>query len=337
MSAEVLRGARGEAGQSTVEWIGLLVVVTVLILGVTAGVRSWLPGVRLAESVALRILCAAGMTSKCTESGDLVAAYGPDLAAAVERNAPEIVYEEGMGALPVDFRTCRNQRCGSGPRSGPVWQSNTGQSAVAFVHVVDCRTRLARTDSATDGYDCAGDRAGNLYVQYWTYYAKSSFWGNVVHDDDWEGMQVRVTADGTDSRATSHHGYNYTGGPLSWASDLGAIHRSAWGSSTGRLYVSGGSHAGHVYEHRRFSIRRAGHAGAAAAVDAAAAIQHKRARARIPRRLTVKPARPRWTPASRLVLIPIETLGPRARTARFDGITPPWEKDVYSDPESQDT
>ena len=63
MGAGVPRRARGEAGQSTVEWIGLLLVIAAFILGVTAGVRSWLPGVRLAESVALRILCAAGMTS----------------------------------------------------------------------------------------------------------------------------------------------------------------------------------------------------------------------------------------------------------------------------------
>ena len=337
MASRVSRRVIGEDGQSTVEWIGLLMVVTALILGVTAGVRSWLPGVRLAESVALRLLCAAGMTSECTESGDLVAAYGPELAAEVERNAPEIVYEDGMGALPVDFRTCRNQRCGSGPESGPVWRSNTGEPVVAFVHVVDCRTQLARTESAGHGYDCAGDRSGHLYVQYWTYYAKSSFWGDVVHHDDWEGVQVRVAADGTDSRATSHHGYNYTGGPLSWASDLGAVHRSAWGSSTGRLYVSGGSHAGHVYEHRRISIRRAGRAGAAAAVDAAAMIQHRRPRAKLPRHLTVPPRKSRWTPASRLLLIPIETLDSRARTTRFDGITPPWEKAVYGDPESQDT
>jgi hypothetical protein len=337
MGAKVTVGLRREGGQSTVEWLGLLMLITAFLLGVTAGVRSWLPGVKLAETVAMRLLCAAGMSSTCAQSGDLVAAYGPDLAAAVERNAPEIVYEDGMGALPVDFRACRNQRCGSGPESWPVWQSNTGQPAVAFVHVVDCRTGLARTESASHGYDCGGERAGNLYVQYWTYYAKSSFWGDVVHHDDWEGMQVRITADGIESRATSHHGYNYGGSPLSWASDLGAIHRSAWGSSTGRLYVSGGSHAGHVYENRRISIRRAGRAGAAVAVDAAAAIQRKRPRARIPHHLTLPPAKTRWTPATRLVLIPIETLDSRARGARFDGITPPWDKDVYSDPESQDT
>jgi len=326
-----------ETGQSTVEWIGLLVIVTALILTFTAGVRSWLPGVRLAESVALRILCAAGMSSTCGESGDLVAAYGPELAAEVEENAPEIVYEKGMAALPVDFRKCRNQRCGSGPESGPVWRSDTGEPAVAFVHVVDCRTELARTQSAGRGYDCGGERTGHLYVQYWTYYSDSSWWGGVDHHgDDWEGMQVRIAPDETDSRATSHYSYNYGAGILSWPSDAGITHRSAWGSATGRLYVSGGTHAGHVYEHRRFSLRRLAKAGGDLGINAYALASNRRPPAKLPRHLTVTPPKSRWTPSLRLVLIPIETLDADARATRF-AITPPWEKDVYSDPESQGT
>jgi hypothetical protein len=343
------RDIAGDAGQSTVEWIGLILVVTALVLGVTAGVRSWLPGVRLAESIAMRMLCAAGMSSTCAESGDLVAAYGPEIAGEVEANAPEIVYEDGMGALPVDFRSCRHQRCGSGPESGPIWRSDTGEPTAAFVHVVDCRTALARTESTTNGYDCGGERAGNLYVQYWTYYDNSSsvpliqpvvdgppLDQHAYHADDWEGYQVRIGRDGVDARATSHHGYNYTASPMSWPSDLGVVHRSGWGRSTGKLYVSGGSHAGHAYERRRLSIRRAGRAGAAIAVDAAATIQRERGRVRVPRRLTVPPEKTRWTPASRLTLIPIETLDSGALATHF-AITPPWEKDVYSDPESEDT
>jgi hypothetical protein len=337
VSARGLEGIRREGGQSTVEWIGLLIVITALILGVTAGVRSWLPGVTLAESIAMRVLCAAGLSSTCAESGDLVAAYGPELAAEVEENAPEIVYEGGMRALPVDFRSCRSARCGGGPEAGPVWRSNTGEPAAAFVHLVDCRTELARMESAGHGYDCSGERAGNLYVQYWTYYSDSSWWGGADHhDDDWEGMQVRVSPDGTDSRATSHYGYNYGAGVTSWPSDAGITHRSAWGDATGRLYVSGGTHAGHVYEHRLLSIKRAGHAGAAVAVDTAAVIQHERPRAKLPRHLTVPPAKPRWTPPSHLVLIPIETLGSDALATRF-AITPPWEKPVYGDPEDRGT
>jgi hypothetical protein len=85
----------------------------------------------------------------------------------------------------------------------------------------------------------------------------------------------------------------------SWLSDAGLIHRSAWGPSTGRLYVSGGSHAGHVHEDK-------------------------------------PPARSRWTPADRLTLIPIETLDPAARRTRF-AVVPPWRKPVYHDPEDQGT
>ena len=337
MSAKGSGCVAREGGQSTVEWIGLLLVITALILGVTAGVRTWLPGVRLAESIALRILCAAGMSSTCAESGDLVVAYGPELAAEVEENAPEIVYEDGMGALPVDFRTCRNQRCGSGPESGPVWQSDTGEPAAAFVHVVDCRTNLARAETAEHGYDCSGERAGNLYVQFWTYYSDSSWWGGVEHhDDDWEGMQVRVTSDGTDSRATSHYSYNYGASFLSWPSDAGITHRSAWGDATGRLYVSGGTHAGHVYESRRFSIRRVARAGGDLGVDTYALASNRRPPAKLPRHLTVPPPKTRWTPASHLILIPIETLDSEALATRF-AITPPWEKPVYSDPENQGT
>jgi hypothetical protein len=31
------------------------------------------------------------------------------------------------------------------------------------------------------------------------------------HPDDWESYQVRIKPDGSDSRAGSHHGYNYEG------------------------------------------------------------------------------------------------------------------------------
>ncbi len=337
-----LQRARRQTGQTTVEWIGLCLVVAALLVGLLAAVGSGLPGGILARSIALRMLCAAGLSSTCAESGDLVAAYGAEVAAAVEQNAPEVVYETGMTALPVDFRSCRGGACGNGPASGPVWRSDTGEPAAAFVHVVDCRTDVSRTESMVRGYDCEGDRAGNLYVQYWLYYEDSTWLGGVVpggvdrHEDDWEGAQVRVTPDGVESRATSHHGYNYDGGVTSWPSDTGMVSRAAWDRSTGKLFVSGGSHAGHVHEHRRLSIRRFGNAGAAAGVDAYALARDERPPAKLPRRLTVPPKRSRWTPASRLELIPIETLGARTLRTRF-AIAPPWEKPVYRDPEDEGT
>ena len=53
--------------------------------------------------------------------------------------APGIAYEEGMRALPVDFRACRGAGAGRG-RSGRRVGIRTGDPATAFVHVVDCRT-----------------------------------------------------------------------------------------------------------------------------------------------------------------------------------------------------
>ncbi len=315
MRARCSNRLAGQDGQSTVEWIGLLLVVAALLAGVLAAVGSGLPGGLFARAIATRLLCAAGMDAVCGEDGDLVAAYGLELAGQVERNAPRILYETGMSALPVDFRSCRQDGCAAGAEAGPIWDSDAGEPVAGFVHAVDCRTELARAESTAHGYDCTGERSGNLYLQYWFYYAHSSSLSSVrpvlkdlpvddpLHDDDWEGMQVRVTPDGTESRATSHHGYNYDADPMSWPSDLGLTHRSAWGRSTGDLFVSGGSHAGHVHEDRR---------------------------------PTVPPPQSHWTPASRLTLIPIETLGNRALATRF-AITPPWEKPVYRDPEDQGT
>jgi hypothetical protein len=167
MSVRRTQRLAAQGGQSTVEWVGLLLVVAALLAGVLAAVGAGLPGGLFAPAIAERLLCAAGIDSVCGGTGDLIAAYGPELAGEVERNAPRIVYEEGMTALPVDFRSCRGKACGNGPDSGPVWRSDTGEPAAAFVHVVDCRTSLARAESTAKGYDCRGGRAGNLYIQFW--------------------------------------------------------------------------------------------------------------------------------------------------------------------------
>ena len=292
------RGQAGEGGQATIEWTGLLLLVSLLLVGVLAAAAR-VSATGLPRAIAAELVCTVRLFDECSAHTPLVAAYGRELAAQVGAEAPEIVYEKGMTALPVDFRACRRGGCGNGPGSGAVWASDTGQPATAFVHVVDCGGSEAR------GLDCSGDRRGNIYIQYWLYYEDSTSLralpGSVgSHEDDWEGYQVRVGPGGTDARASSHHGYNYDGGPGSWLSDAGLVHRSAWGPSTGRLYVSGGSHAGHVHEDH-------------------------------------PPASPsRWTPRDRLTLVPLEALdGPTRRTGF--AVTPPWRKPVYHDPEDQGT
>lgn len=281
------------------EWVGLVTLVAGLFLALLAfGVA--VPGAGVARALASSIVCAIRAADDCGPGDELAAAYGADLAAVIRQNAPTLVYEPNSSALPVDFRSCRGALCGNGPRSGAVTKSNTGEPAAAFVHVIDCRPGAKRVAWT----DCSGERAGNVYVQFWLYYEDSVSLRDVpghpgFHQDDWESFQVRITPDGTQDRASSHHGYNYDGGPGNWLSDAGFVHRSAWGAATGFEYVSGGSHAGHVHED--------------------------------------DPGAPsRWTPASALELIPIETLDRAARHTRF-AIAPPWRKGVYLNPEDEGT
>ena len=295
-----------ERGQGTVEWIALLALVAALIafLATLAGLA--LPGFALAQAIASRLVCAVELNGGCGAGGSaLVSAYGEELARTISAHAPELVYEPGMRAVPVDYRSCREDPCSLGPESGEVRRSFEGEPVTLFTHAVYCRGS-AEPPPGGD-YDCSGARAGSLYLQYWAYYPGSNtkvYGEDGFHHDDWESEQVRLGAESGEARASSHHGYNYDGGPMSWPSDTGLVSRSAWDRSTGKLFVSDGSHAGHVHESRHLSIRRVGHAGADLGVDAYSLASGRRPRAKLPHRLTVPPARTRWTPASRLKASP---------------------------------
>jgi hypothetical protein len=297
---------RSDAGQSTVEWIGLVLLVSMAVLALAAFAGARLPVLVLARALADRLICAAslgGESCGAIPEPELVAAYGPDLAQTVRDLAPTIAYEDGMRAVPIDFRTCRRDPCSLGAEVGEVLASSSGEPASLFVHVIDCRAS-AVAESEGEGYNCSGERAGNLYLQFWAYYPGSQSLkavpGNAgFHEDDWESWQVRVGPDGAHARASSHHGYNYEGGARNWLSDAGITHRTAWGPSTGAYYVSGGSHAGHAKDSGDPPIR--------------------------------------WTPGRGLRLIPIEKVADgRFGSTRFV-VTPPWLKRVYRDPEYEGT
>lgn len=308
-------GRRGEHGQAAVEWIGLLALVALLLLGVLALAGARLPGADLAGAIAARIACALSFADACEREPELVAQYGAEVAQLAADHAPELVYEEGEHELPVDFRHCREVECALGPESGPIARTDSGLPVVAFVHVMDCRIE-ARAASKEAGYDCSGERKGSLYVQYWFYYPDSSTLEELpgdagYHQDDWESYGVRIGPDGTHARASSHHGYNYAKGPANWPSDagigvltdateaVGLRDKGGWGPETSRIYVSEGSHAGNVSD------------------DGVGDLQ-------------------RWTPGSRLLLIPIEPLADSESTTPF-AVTPPWLKAVYTDPEAEGT
>jgi hypothetical protein len=226
---------------------------------------------------------------------------------------PSILFEEGSRALPVNFRRCRDTACADGPRQGLVRRSDRGLPVAAFVHVIDCRPGTADRSEV----DCSGDRAGRLYIQYWTYYANSATLRGVpivgrkgFHEDDWESVQVRIGPDGSiDQRASSHHGYNYVRGISNAGSDagigplrdiaeaLGARARNGWGPETRLLLVSGGSHAGNAWGPADLS---------------------------------------RVTPGDSVHLIPLEKIAATGRDLKF-AIGAPWLKRAWHDPEAEGT
>jgi hypothetical protein len=261
-----------------------------------------LPGILLAHEIAERLVCAVRLTEDCANERALRAANGDEVAALLRDHAPELLYEDGMRTLPVDFRACRSDACAEGPESGAVTRSLQDLPTVAFTHVVDCRSGHV-ADTEAWGGNCSGPRVGHLYLQYWLYYPGSAtaegstplkqpirrvsnaLGHSTYHPDDWEGFQVRVGPDGTFARATSHHGYN------------------GWQPDDDRYYISGGSHAGRPLAAPKRSLLSL----------------------RVPRMAA------RTTKDGRLGLIPLETLPDR------DGysfaITPPWRKRVWFDPE----
>lgn len=288
-----------ERGQGTIEWVGLVLLIPLAAFAAGAAVGG-VPGADLARAIAAKVACAARITAACGSGVDaLTAEYGPELAALIRRHAPTIHLSGEADKLPVDHRRCREPGCASVPGSGAVWRSGEGLRATAFTRVVDCRRDAIEATEAA-GADCSGERAGNVYVQFWLYYpdSRTEPWGERgYHPDDWESLQIRVGPE-VDARASSHHSYNYRGGIRNWASDTGIRPKSGWGPYTGELHVTSASHAGHVRSARRGTRR---------------------------------------VPARRLRLVPIEPIGAAAGRKHGFAVAPPWLKPVYRDPEETGT
>jgi hypothetical protein len=322
-----MRTSRSDRGQATIEWLGLLLLAGIVLGAAVLAVGLRPPGLELADAIADRLACAVRLSKNCGSDPRLEAAYGRDLRAALQAHAPMLLYEDGMNALPVDFRRCREDRCAHGPGDGFVVRSDAGRPVVAFTHAIDCRP-AGRAAAEAAGADCSGDRAGRLYLQYWFYYPGSAtsegstFLKRPIrklsaavgrpsyHRDDWESYQVRIGPDGRFARASSHHGYSYelrgrgliAGHRIRLRRDGTIVVRRAprvvngWGPDVGTLYVSGGSHAGNARVYKRVA---------------------------------------RVTKAHRVTLIPLRWIS--RRDASTFAVTPPWRKRVFLDPESQGT
>jgi hypothetical protein len=308
-----------ERGQATVEWSGLVLLVAIALAALVALVPV-VDGRSLGSQLAHSIVCAT--RGDCRRGHDrLVGTYGEADAELLRRFAPNIVYEPGTHTLPVDFRQCRSHRCSDAPDDPGLdtSRSNRGVAAAAF-------TRVVRA-------------GGETFLQYWFYYPdsntvlgpSSAVWNNSplalagrypgFHEDDWEGYMVRIARDGRAYvRATSHSGYQ------------GCKQRECrnhWAAWTGWTRVSKGSHAGHIpleRERRYASLDELMHGGNVEVTTG------------------YRPLYPgvdlheRTTGGAALDLIPIETLPPAVLSdTQWDGISPPWLKEVYLDPLSNST
>jgi hypothetical protein len=168
---------RTDAGQATVEWSALVLLVALALGGLGYAVAR-AGALRLGDAILYAIVCVAG--DGCPHA--LEDAYGKELAKTVREYAPNIVYERHSAELPVDFRRCRDVECSNGSdRPRPIEASELGLPVTAFTRVIDRRG------------------TGSLYLQYWLYYPES-FSGGIGrklgplaqywpgrHDDDWEG------------------------------------------------------------------------------------------------------------------------------------------------------
>jgi hypothetical protein len=310
-----------ERGQATVEWTGVVFLVALVLLGLVA-IAPQVDGRSFGGFLAHHAVCA--VKGGCRDGdGALARAYGSRDAELVRAHAPNLVYEPGERQLPVDYRRCRRARCAEAAddRDLDVHRTQRGERATVF-------TRLIR-------------RGGRVYIQYWLYFPESKttvlgsdkVWeagwllptlAGIVDDaptypglhlDDWESFQVRIDPDGDVWVRASSHGH-YQG--CKWARC-----RNRWFAKTGWTRVSRGSHAGHI------------------PVDQGTSRPPVRGSPPPPVRyrplLPGRDLRERTTTGEGLRLIPLETHDKRGYRPLEGDIKPPWDKDVYSHPESEES
>ena len=324
------RRVREERGQAAVEFT-MLVLLAALVLGALVAVAPRFDGRSFGGFLAFRIVCT--IERDCHE-GDrsLTRAYGVRDAALVRELAPNVVYEQGERQLPVDWRDCRRTACADAPDESDLdtHLTNAGERATAFTRILP--------------------RDGKTYLQYWLYYPDSkTTWGHSdelwdwawdrvrerglvsrppaypgTHRDDWEAYVVRLDRDGRAwVRASSHR---------HWQGCKELQCKNRWTARTGWTRVSRGSHAGHI------PLRQEPRDGP---------------RWVFPRQVLAPPVagpptrsvpllpghdlHERTTTGEGLRLVPLETLDASGYRPIDEGVRPPWQKDAYWDPESDES
>ncbi len=157
--------ARTENGGASVEHVGLVLLVALLLLSAIAALAATPPteeARRLGSQLDRKIRCPARLPDPCWRD-PLTEAYGRPVAGLVRALAPDprpAAGGAGPPLLPVDFRYCRSESCAMpGDRTG---LTASNRRVTAFTSVVDRRR--------------AG---GDVEVSYWLY-RPSIGWERVV-------------------------------------------------------------------------------------------------------------------------------------------------------------
>src|SRR3954468_7166412 len=147
--------ARSEHGAATVEHVGLVVLIALLVMGAIAAVVAAPPteeARRLGSQLDRRIRCPARLPDPCWRD-PLTEAYGRPgggLGRALAPQPQPVAGASGAPLLPVDFRYCRSESCASpGDRTG---LTASNRRVTAFTSVADHRRS-----------------GGGVQVTYWLY------------------------------------------------------------------------------------------------------------------------------------------------------------------------
>ena len=319
-----------QRGQATVELVALLLLCCGA-FGALLALKGGFDGRAFGGFLARHVACA--VSGRCDrDERRLADAYGARDAATVRALAPNLVYEPGESELPVDWQRCRHVRCAAAPDDRMLdAHAGSGESGAGGRAPATAFTRLLRRD-------------GRLYVQYWLYYPDSNsvlagsdrIWERSwllprlrdlvsgtpdypgFHEDDWEGVFVRLDPDGSAWARASSHGHVQG---CKWRAC-----EDRWVRSTGWVRISRGSHAGHV----PFRSERRWRTGVPQPGPRFMPLPAP------PRRTPMLPGRDmdeRTTTAEGLRLVPLEPLDHGDYRPRDPGVKPPWNKGAYDDPE----
>jgi hypothetical protein len=147
--------ARMETGAASVEHVGLVLLVALLLIGAISALVAAPPteeARRLGSSLDRKIRCPARLPDPCWQD-PLTEAYGRPVAGAVRALAPQpapVAGASGHGLLPVDFRYCRSERCAMpGDRAG---LTASNRRVTAFTSILDRRRS-----------------GGDVEITYWLY------------------------------------------------------------------------------------------------------------------------------------------------------------------------